>query len=278
MTPGRPLQLPARICAALLAAMAAWGAFGDRAEAALTAAQLEAVAVTPLPGARAPGDLVLADEAGARRRLGDRIAGMPALLVFADFTCRTLCGPTLALTAGALEQSRLQGGRDYRLLVVGLDPKDGAAEARAMKSAQVGDPVGQATTFLMADEAAVRRLADAVGYRYVYDPDNDQFAHPAGVFVLAPDGRVTRVLSGLALNGDDLRLALVEAGAGRIGTIADQVRLICYGFDPATGIYTAAVGRWLMLASAVTVMALFGGIGVMSLKPKPRGSRKIASD
>jgi protein SCO1/2 len=96
--------------------------------------------------------------------------------------------------------------------------------------------------------------------------------------VLAPDGQVARVLSGLALNGDDLRLALVEAGHGRIGTIADQVRLICYGFDPAMGVYTASLGRWLMLASAATVMALFGGIGFMALTPKPGGRKKIVSD
>jgi protein SCO1/2 len=258
--------------------MVAWGALGDGAEAALTAAQLEAVAVTPTPDARVPADLVLTDERGAPQRLGDRIAGMPAILVFADFTCRTLCGPTLALTAGALEQSGLRSGRDYRLLVVGLDPKDGPAAAQAMKSAQVADPIAQATIFLMADEAAVRTLADAVGYRYVYDPDNDQFAHPVGVFVLAPDGKVARILSGLALNGDDLRLALVEAGHGRIGTIADQIRLICYGFDPAMGVYTASVGRWLMLASAATMMALFGGIGIMALTPRPGGRSKVGSD
>ena len=88
--------------------------------------------------------------------------------------------------------------------------------------------------------------------------EHDQFAHPAAAYVITPAGRIARVLSGLGLDGNDLRLALVDAGEGRIGTFIDHIRLLCYGFDPAQGIYTASIERWLMALAAATVIAFAG--------------------
>jgi protein SCO1/2 len=141
-----------------------------------------------------------------------------------------------------------------------------------MRREQVGDTMSAATTILMADQAALRQLTDALGYRYVYDSDTDQFAHPAAVYVMTADGRVARTLSALGFDADDLRLALVEAGEGRIGGVVDQLRLLCYGYDPAVGVYTLAIRRWLAFASAATVILLAGGIAFMLISRRPRAA------
>ena len=151
--------------------------------------------------------------------------------------------------------------------MVGLDPKDSAADARAMRLNEIGDgALATASVLLQADEKTVTAITAAVGYRYAYDPAIDQFAHPAEVFVLTADGRVARTLSGLGLDAADLRLALVEAGEGQIGTFADRLHLLCYGFDPAKGIYTPTIQRWLAVSAALTLLALAAGIGLMLLR------------
>jgi len=235
--------------------------------AVLNQTALEQVSVAAVPGAQLPLALTLRDESGAVRTLAQTMDGRPAVLILADYTCKTLCGPAVSITSSALAQTGLTPGSDYRLIVIGLNPKDGAAEATAMKRAQIGSdgPLAAASVFLNADESTVNRIANALGYRYAYDAQNDQFAHPAAAFVLTAEGRVARTLSGLGLTAQDLRLVLVEAGKGSIGTFADQVRLLCYGFDPAAGVYTATVHRWLAISSVATVALLFGAIAFMLL-------------
>jgi protein SCO1/2 len=225
------------------------------------------LAVPRSPGARLPMSLVLTDENGVIRTLGETLKHKPTVLVLADFTCRTLCGPVLAITASGLAKTALRPGKDFSLVVVGLDPKDSADDARAMQRDQIGDgALLTASTFLRGDESAVRQIAESLGYRYAYDASIDQFAHPATVFIVTAEGRVSRSLSGLALDAADLRLAIVEAGRGHIGTIADHLRLLCYGFDPAKGIYTLAIQRWLTIASVLTVLALAIAIGLMQIR------------
>jgi protein SCO1/2 len=114
----------------------------------------------------------------------------------------------------------------------------------------------------------------AIGYATAYDAATDQFAHPAGALVVAPDGRVARVLPSLALNARDLRLALVEAGAGRIGDIGDRITLLCSQFDPVHGIYTAAVRRILLAAGVTTLVILAAAL--LLLQRRPRRSRPEA--
>jgi protein SCO1/2 len=138
-----------------------------------------------------------------------------------------------------------------------------------MKQSQVvDDAVASATIMLTADAQTIRAVSDAVGYRFSYDAEHDQFAHPAAILVLTSDGRVSRTLSGLGASTEDLRLALVEAGNGRIGTLRDHVRLLCYGFDPSVGVYTLSVYRALSIAAALAVVALAMAIGFMSLRPR----------
>src|SRR5262249_6335694 len=157
---------------------------------------------------------------------------------FADYTCHTLCGPILDFAAAGLDHSGLQPGADYRLVVIGLDPKDGRDAARTMRHDHLGGALAQSAVFLIGSDATVHAATDALGYRSAYDAEHDQFAHPAAAYVLDAQGRVTRVLSGLGLSGTDMRLALVAAGNGHTGTLGDRIRLLCYGYDSVRGIYT----------------------------------------
>ena len=255
------------IIAALLMLLIAGG---TGAEAGLTQAALDDTAVEPGPDAALPPELRFLDESAQPRTLGDVLAGKPAILVFADFTCRTLCGPVLTFVAAGLERSGLAAGADYRLIVIGLDPKDDPESARAMKATRVGSgtPLAAATVLLTGERAAIKAATAALGYRYAYDAEHDQFAHPAAAFAVSSAGRVTRVLSGLGLDGADLRLALVEAGEGRIGSVVDRLRLFCYGFDPVRGIYTEKITLWLELAAIFTLMSMAVAIVVMNAKSR----------
>jgi protein SCO1/2 len=243
------------VLAALLTLLIAGGA---GAQAGLAQAVLDDVAAEPRSDAALPLGLRFSDESGQARALGDVLAGKPAILVFADYTCRTLCGPVLTFVAAGLERSGLAAGADYRLVVIGLDPKDDVESARVAKVARIGSgtPLAAATVMLTGEEAAIRAATTALGYRYAYDAAHDQFAHPAAAFAVNGAGRVTRVLSGLALDGADLRMALVEAGEGRVGSLGDRLRLLCYGFDPVRGIYTEKITLWLELAAMFTLLAM----------------------
>jgi protein SCO1/2 len=244
-----------------LTAMAAYfavlGAISS-AEAGLSKADLAQIDAAPLPNAVLPLDLPLQGERGDVKPVQQWLGNSPSVWILADFTCETLCGPVISIVSDALVQTGLIPGADFRLIVVGLDPKDTAIDAAEMKNAQVGTDgyLPANAFFLRGDTKDIAKLTGAFGFRSVYDSEHDQFAHPAAAFVVTPGGRIARVLSGLALDPADLRLALVDASQGKIGSWADHIRLLCYGFDPESGVYTAAVGRIMASAGALTIIAL----------------------
>jgi len=242
------------------------------ARAAVSQADLDSVGVDAKQGAALPPALRFTDDTGSERTLGEAMDGKPAVLVFADYTCGNLCGPILAFAAAGLEKTGLSPGKDFRLIAIGLDPKDSLADAREMKRSRIGDTLASATIFLSGAPAAIQAATEVAGYHAVYDREHDQFAHPGAVFILAPDGRIVRVLSGLGLSGADLRLALVDAGQGKVGSLLDQIHLRCFGFDAARGIYTASITRILALAGAATVATLLLGMLIMNLRAR-RGAR-----
>ncbi|WP_419539780.1 electron transporter [Methylobacterium oryzae] len=227
------------------------------AAARLVQADLARVAVAPPPGARAPLDLAVTDaRTGQPTTLGQALGGRAALLLPVDYTCGNVCDPMLSMSADALAATGLPAD-DYALVLVGIDPRDDAAAARRMLAESLGD---RATSVrpraLLVSDSALARLTGALGYSAVYDAGTDSFAHPAAALLLAADGRVARVLSPLALTGKDLRLALTEAGEGRVGSIADRLTLLCYGYDAARGVYTPLIQRILTVAGIVTIAAI----------------------
>jgi protein SCO1 len=230
---------------------------GGGARAELTSGELAAVSLTPPPNAAVPLGLLFERAGGGAVTLSQALDHRPTVLLFVDYTCRTICGPALAIAASALADTGLKPAQDFRLVVVGLDEKDTAKDALAMSAHLLSLEVKSATEILRGSRRSVENLTRAVGYRYSYDGAVDQFAHPAGVVVLTPEGHVSRVLSSLALNSSDLRLALVEAGNGRIGSVGDHLRLLCYGFDAVHGVYSLAISRALQLLGVLTAFALF---------------------
>jgi protein SCO1/2 len=247
------------------------------ARAGFTAGDLQAIAAAPSPDAALPLALSFRDDDGRARTLADALGGKPTVLIFADYTCHTLCGPIIDFTAAALRQSGLRPGADFRLIVIGIDPKDGIGAARAMRTARIGndDPIAAAAVFLTGDESAIHAVTAALGYRYAYDAAHDQYAHPAAAYVLDSRGAVARVLSGLGLSGTDMRLALVGAGHGQVGTFADHIRLLCYGYDAVRGIFTERITLFLQIGVLATVAALAGSIALMVAKTRRGTSRKI---
>lgn len=249
--------------AGLLALPLVW-AMAASAGAALLSRDIAGVAASPRLGTRLPLDVLLED-GGTSAALGQWLEGKPGVWVVADFTCRSLCSPVLRTMTDVLGKTGFVPGKDFNVRVLGLDPKDSAADAAEMKAAQVGTsgPIAEHTRMLRGTAAGIARISSAFGFSSVYDPALDQYAHPAAIFTVTADGRVSRALSGLGLDPADLRLALVEAGNGRIGGIADQVRLLCYGFDPSHGVYNLAIGRALSIGGGVTAALLAGFLGFL---------------
>jgi protein SCO1 len=252
-----------RLLAIVLAAILVGGTATTPARA-VTPLQLGEVGVAPPAGAGLPASLVLYGENGAPRPLRFWLDNKPTVWLLADYTCETLCGPMISIVSDALARSGLHPGTDFRLIVVGLDPKDTAADAAAMKRAQIGsDAVLSATDFVRGDAATIGALAKALGFRSIYDAEHDQYAHPAAAFVITPSGGLASALSGLAVDPTTIRLALIAAGEGKTGGWTDHIRLLCYGYDPASGTYTLAIGRLLAAAAAVTIAVLVLLIGIL---------------
>jgi protein SCO1 len=242
------------------------------AQANFTSAQLTSIAASPPADGALPLDLTFRDEYGRSTTIGRAIGGVPALVIFADYTCHTLCGPIVEFAAAGLAKTGLKPGVEYRLLVIGLDPKDGLDTARAMRAAHIppNNPVGDGTEFLSGTDTDIHTAATALGLHYAYDAEHDQYAHPAAAYVLDKDGRVRRLLSPLGLNGSDLRLALVDAGNGGIGRLADRIHLLCYGYDPVRGIYTERVTTMLGYAAGATLVVMLTGLFAMAAYARRR--------
>jgi protein SCO1/2 len=239
-----------------------------------TEEQLASVSLQPAAGARMPDNAVFDD--GTRLvGLVEALAGRPALVLPVDFTCRSICGPALTMASSALAETGLRPGVDFKLVVIGFDPRDSIAQARAFVSERVDPAIAPAMLILQGDAENTGRVMAAVGFRSLYDAQTDQFEHPSAALVITADGRVGRSLSSLALNARDLRLGLVEAGEGRIGNLADRVTLLCSQFDPIHGMYTGTITRILEIACGVTALALGGALLWLSHRPRQCDAQRI---
>jgi protein SCO1/2 len=242
------------------------------ARANFTSAQLAQITAAPPSHAVLPQALIFQDENGRSVTVKDAIGGVPAVVIFADYTCRTLCGPIVEFTADGLGKTGLNPGKDYRLVVIGLNPRDGIDTARAMRAQHIArdSPVEHAAIFLSGDQTTIHAAAQAVGLHYAYDPAHDQYAHPAAAYIVDSSGHVRRVMSPIGLDGGDLRLGLVDAGRGAVGGLADQLHLLCYGFDPAHGIYTERITTLLTFACLATLLIMASGILAMVMLQRRR--------
>lgn len=211
--------------------------------------------------AQVPLDLVFRDEFGQTIRLGDYFQhGKPVILSLVYYECPMLCTETLNGLSASLRILKLDLGKDYEVVTVSFNPKETPELALAKKRSYL-QRYGRADSqngwhFLVGDEKNVHALTDAVGFYYQWDPDSQQFAHAAGIMVLTPDGHIAQYYYGVDFSPKDLRLGLVEASKGHIGSLVDQVLLYCYHYDPRTGKYGAVVINVLKLAGAATILIL----------------------
>jgi len=269
--------------AALLLGLAGFATLPGPALARLAQNDLARVGVTPAPEARVPLGLAFTDAERGPTTLGAALGERAALLLPVDYTCANVCDPMLAMTGAALAASGLRPGRDVSFVLVGLDPRDDVAAARRMLDDEgsgvsreggseggVSEGSPSAARALVGAAPAIADLTAALGYRFVVDRDTDSIAHPAAAILLTPEGRVARILSPLALNGRDLRLALIEAGEGRGSTLADRLTLLCYGYDAVRGVYTPLIERILSVAAVATILAI--GLGVLLLHRRGQGT------
>ena len=224
-----------------------------------------------------PLDIPFRDEHGGRVTLGDCTGGKPTVLVLAYYRCPMLCTEVLNGLLAALRATPDSVGDTFNVVVVSFDPREKPPLAALKKAAYVqeyGRPgAGAGWHFLTGDPLAIASLADAVGFRYEYDRETEEYAHGSGIVVLAPDGTVSRYLLGVSYEPRDLRLALSEASEGKVGSPVEQALLLCYRYDPATGTYTFAILRAVKWFSGLSLIALAGLVGFLVR----RGRRARAS-
>jgi protein SCO1/2 len=192
-------------------------------------------------------------------RLAD---GKPLLLAFGYYRCPNLCDLTLHGIAAAVSRMTIDPARDYHVVFLSIDPREGAAAARAARDMLAGmsDNAGISTwTFATATPQAIATLTGTTGFRYFLDPVNGQYAHPAGVVVVTPTGRIAQYFFGVGYEPSALRLALVDASGGRLGNVIDQLVLLCCGYDPSTGRYSLLISRLMIVLGCLFVAAMLAG-------------------
>jgi protein SCO1/2 len=229
---------------------------------------IEDVGIDQKLGAKLPLDLEFRDEAGRVFELEDAFDGRPVVFALVYYECPMLCTLVLNDLVSAMRAVRLELGEDFRVVTLSIDPAEGHELAATKKRRYLGEldskGFGDAAAatdfegwrFLTGDEANVRALADALGFRYAYDAERDEYAHAAGVMVASEDGVLTHYLYGIGYDPRDLKLALVDAGEGKVGSFVDQIVLKCFHYDPWEGRYGFAIMTVLRTAAALTVLAI----------------------
>ena len=182
----------------------------------------------------------------------------PVVLALVYYRCPMLCSEILNGLAGALKAVSLNPGKDFEVVAVSFDPKDTpeiAGEKKQSYLRRYNRPnTANGWHFLCGDEANIKALTDAVGFHYTYDAKTDQYAHASAVMIVTPEGHLSKYFYGIEYSPRDLRLGLVEASNGKIGTPVDQILLFCFHYDPATGKYGALTMTSLRIVGALFAM------------------------
>ena len=211
-------------------------------------------------GAQVPLDLVFRDERGATVTLGSFFGKKPVVLALVYYECPMLCNQVLNGLTQSMKVMSFDVGREFDVLVVSFDPSEGSRLAAAKKASYISrygrDGAAEGWHFLTGREASIAALARSVGFRYEWMDQSKQWAHGAGIMVLTPGGVVSRYFYGIEFGVRDLRLGLVEASNNRIGGMVDQIRLLCYQYDPMTGKYGLVVLTSIRAGGVITVAAL----------------------
>jgi len=234
------------------------------------------------PGATVDPTLVFRDEAGRSVRLGEDLGTRPLLLVPAYYGCPMLCSLVLGGLVSALRALTFDAGHEFDVVVVSFDPHESPTQAAEKKAALLTDyrrPGAAAGWHLLTGDAeSIAALMRTIGFRYAWDDAHRQWAHAAGLVVLTPDGRIARYFFGVEFAPRDLRLALVEASAGRIGSVVDQLLLFCFHYDPATGRYSRLALGAVRAGGVLTLGALAVFVWVSVRRERRRPGQSLAGE
>lgn len=229
-------------------------------------AQLKTVRLEQKLNNTVPAELPFKDEHGQEVKFGDYFGKKPVALVMIQYRCAMLCTEQMNVLIASMKELKFTPGKEFDLLIVSIDPREGpalAAEKKKNYLTEYGRPEAEkGWHWLTGTKEAIDALADSVGYHYVYDPRTDQYAHPDGVIVLTPEGKVARYFFRLEYPAQGLRLGLVEASRGKIGSPVDLIALLCYHYNPTTGKYALAVLNIMRLVGIATVAGLVLGIAI----------------
>jgi protein SCO1 len=247
-----------------------------RAQQAAARSIINKVGITQNLGGRIPPDLAFRDETGKSVRIGDYFGRKPIVLSLVYFDCPALCTEVLNGELRTMKAIALDLGKDFDAVTVSFEPNDTPALAKAKRdvyAGQYGRPgAAENWHFLTGDQPSIDALTNAAGFRYAYDSSIRQYAHAAAILILTPDGRVDRYFYGVQYPARDVRLGLVEAAEGKIGSLTDQALLYCYQYDPMTGKYGLVVMNVLRAAGGLTVLLLGAFMLVMFLRERKRPS------
>lgn len=280
----------ATLCASLLAC----GGVAHAQLAGQTIDELEGVGIEQHLEALLPLDARFVDSTGAARTLGDYFDGeRPVVLTLNYIDCPQLCSVQLAGLTEAMAQIDLDLGDDFQVVTISIDPRDTPEKASGAELQYVDNYIafsGKASfertaaaaprtgwAYLVGETVDIDRVAETAGFGYRWDDRTQEYAHQAATILCSPTGTITRYLPGLGLeSAETLKMALVEAGEGKIGTLFENAFLNCFIYDPNTGRYTLSAVRLLKVAAALTVLAVACGVLFMR-RGEAQRSRQAAS-
>jgi protein SCO1/2 len=223
-------------------------------------ADLSGVGIDQKLDEQLPLDLMFQDENGKAVRLQEYFGEKPVILTLVYYECPMLCSQILNGLVRSMRAISFEAGKEFDVVTVSFDPSEKPELALKKKAAYVKDlerpGAERGWHFLTGDSAAIAGLTRSAGFRYKYEAATGQFIHASAIFVITPQGRMSRYFYGIEYAPRDLRLALVEASNNKIGSPVDQILLYCYHYDPVTGKYGVAIMNVLRLAGIATVMVL----------------------
>ena len=219
--------------------------------------------------AQLPVDLAFRDETGRTVKVRDLLReGRPVIFAPVYYECPMLCTQVLNSLFTALGVVSLDPGKDFTVVAMSFDPKEPHGLARDKKAAYMARYKRPGTEagfhFLTGDQTSIAPLLDTLGFKYKYDPAIDQYAHPAMIAVLTPDGRISKYFLGIDYSARDLRFALIEASEGHVGSAFERkVITWCYNYDPTTGKYGLLTMRLVQAGGILMIIAMLGFWTVM---------------
>jgi protein SCO1/2 len=235
--------------------------------------QLDNVSFRQKLNTQLPLDAHFRDEHGRDVTLGQYFGGTrPVVLAFVYYSCPMLCTQIMNGVSRAIKVLPFTPGTDFDVVFISFDPRDKPETASAKKTALMNywsmQNQSGAWHFLTGEEPQIKRVTSAAGFFYMWDERSQQYAHLSGVLVLTPDGRLSRYFYGVEYSPKELRLALVESGKGRVGSLVDELLLYCYHYDPSQGRYGVIVMNLVRLGGVLTLLALAGSIYFMRRQEK----------